>query len=138
ERILETREAAERAVEAHWLARGLGGLDEDLHEVEGLARGVDERIPNEGQLVRALERLDGLERRGDCGGAWRQLLREPWRDRRIEMALHPTHPFERDEERCQEAAELVEPPHPTLPPSGGEAIETAPFRGGLRMTSRLF
>ena len=108
ERLLDSREAAERAVEAHRLARRLGSLDEDLHEVEGLARGLDERIPNEAQLVRALERLDGLERRGDRGGVGRELFGKLRRDRRIEMALHPAHPLEREQQRRQEPAERVE------------------------------
>jgi hypothetical protein len=108
ERLLHKREAAERAVETHRLAGWLGGLDEDPDEIERLARGLDEGIPDEAEVVGKLERLDGFERRGDSVGAGRQLLGEPRRDRRVEMALHPAHPLERGQERRQEPAERVE------------------------------
>ena len=99
ERLLDPGEAAERTVEPDDVARRSRGFDKGSHEVDRLARGAGEPLPHDAELVRALDRLEGLERCPESVCLGRERLGETRGHRRVEMPLHPSHAVERPQER---------------------------------------
>src|SRR5581483_4267285 len=94
--------------EADRLFRRLRGVDERGEELERLARHVHQPVAQEAQILRPVDGFHLAQRRLQRLNARRQLVREPARERRKELALHPADPLQRAEERGQERADGFE------------------------------
>ena len=108
QRLLDAAELAQGPVEADGsLGRGRR-LHERPDQLERLSRRIQEPISHEAQVLRPVEALGGMQRRGEALPQRGQLLGQARGQRRVELPLDPIHPLEGPEERPEQGGDSFE------------------------------